>query len=181
MNICDVKEYWENRILPYLIIKESGCWEWNRANSKGYGQIRVTFGKKKSRMLQTHRISKMYADGKIYPSNLEVCHICDNPKCNNPNHLFVGIHADNVADMHKKNRGKGMYKPGHTNGYDSQIRGTRCANSKLNDDKVREIFRLHKHCGLGHKRIAKIIGVSPAATRSVLKRRTWAHVDIGSI
>lgn len=38
------------------------------------------------------------------PAGMEACHICDNPVCVNPDHIFIGTHADNMADMKAKNR-----------------------------------------------------------------------------
>lgn len=76
-----------------------GCWEWlGRPDRRGYGEF-TTGGKK----VRAHRFSYHLFVGD--PGALFVLHRCDNPLCVRPDHLFLGTHADNMADMRAKGRG----------------------------------------------------------------------------
>lgn len=100
---------WENKISPYLE-KNGNCLEWGYASYHGgYGQIRIN----KNLLLQTHRISYEVANNVILTPDQKVLHKCDNPCCNNPEHLFQGTHVENARDMMKKNRGRGQFPKGH--------------------------------------------------------------------
>jgi hypothetical protein len=79
-----------------------GCWEWQGANNgKGYG----CFGKEGSRPYYAHRFSWELHAGPI-PDGLFVLHRCDNRRCVNPEHLFLGTQGDNMRDMIAKGRGR---------------------------------------------------------------------------
>ena len=76
----------------------NGCWEWiaslNRPN--GYGQFGFN-----DKIWKAHRFSAKYF-GNMDIDNLYVCHKCDNPKCVNPDHLYVGTQFDNMKDRSAK-------------------------------------------------------------------------------
>ena len=55
------------------------------------------------RKVLAHRVSWEFANGPI-PENMCVLHACDTPLCVNPEHLFLGTLADNMADKEKKGR-----------------------------------------------------------------------------
>jgi hypothetical protein len=81
--------------------KAEGCWPWaGHVGARGYG--RIIDGDK---TLRAHRIAYSLLVGPVNPGQV-VCHHCDNPKCVNPAHLFVGTQLDNIRDRCEKGRTK---------------------------------------------------------------------------
>jgi hypothetical protein len=146
------------RFRRLYVVDPSGCWLWKRSlNSKGYGSF--WSGKKK---LSAHRASWLLHTGDI-PDGQQVLHQCDNPRCVNPAHLFLGTNADNVADREAKGRG---FNP-------SNVR--HLAPTKLSATDVVEIRRLRQG-GQSLSSLAQQFGVCFQNISAVINRKTWAHI-----
>ena len=77
------------------------CWLWtSTVNARGYGCITVA---PYHQYIRAHRLSWKIATG-YDAGSLDVLHRCDVPLCVNPNHLFLGTAADNIADKVAKGR-----------------------------------------------------------------------------
>ena len=104
-------------ITNYKIDPLTDCWEWQLSKNKlGYGFIRD-----EQKMRTTHRVSYELHNNTTIPKNLCVCHSCDNRKCINPKHLWLGTRQDNTRDMIRKGRSK-FYNT-HTGTYVSPMKG----------------------------------------------------------
>jgi hypothetical protein len=133
------------------------CIEWGgkvQANN-GYGRT-WRHGKR----MYAHRAAWEDAHGPI-PVGLYVCHRCDNRRCVNPEHLFIGTAADNGRDASIKGR---------------YPRGERQHRSKLTEDQVREIRRLYSE-GVTQAALVRMFGVNQGTIWPLLNGKTWQHVD----
>jgi len=91
--------YDKNYLLSRIKIADNGCWIWIKGTDRhGYGIVPLNSGVRSS-----HRLAYKLFCGEI-TEGLSICHICDNPPCCNPEHLFLGTHAENMQDALQKNR-----------------------------------------------------------------------------
>jgi hypothetical protein len=148
-----------------------GCWEWTGACiSVGYGVFMLN-----GKLRRAHRVAYELATGKPVPSDLCVCHRCDNRRCVRPDHFFLGTHADNAADRDAKGRSARGDRSGSRLHPERLRHGTDNHFAKLDDDKVRRIRELRR-IGLSGPRIGTMFGVCNVTVYEIEHRRTWKHV-----
>ena len=86
-------------LLSRTVRTDTGCLEFQGAcNEKGYAIAQVS-----GRLERVHRAVFMYLVDEV-PEGKFVCHSCDNRKCINPEHLWIGDAFSNMQDMVKKGR-----------------------------------------------------------------------------
>lgn len=97
----DYRTHWIARVRAKCIDNDRGCWHWTgHVGSKGYGQTTYRGHGNADlhrRMYEVwHRVELAYGQ--------QVCHSCDNRRCCNPEHLWVGDSTANRRDQLAKGR-----------------------------------------------------------------------------
>lgn len=137
---------------------QADCWPFKGYIGKnGYGYISYKLKKRTA-----HRLAWELTHGD--PGELCVLHRCDNRRCCNPDHLFLGTVLDNQRDMVAKGR---------------QARGEHQGGSKLTTLDVQLIRWSHKLGVASQAQIARVWGVTQSNISHVVRDiagRTWRHV-----
>lgn len=126
-----------NKFMKKVVKQPNGCWLWGGANNYKYGHFKL------NKEIYAHRSSFILHKNEI-PEGMQVLHKCDVPLCVNPDHLFLGTHADNMQDKVNKNR---------------QSRSTQQVEKTPMPINPTAIIKLLG----GPTRIAKLVGVSVPA------------------
>lgn len=139
------------------IDQTDSCWNWTGTlNNRGYGQFFVD-----RRQVLAHRFSYEYHIGPI-PTGVFCLHRCDNRRCVNPEHLFLGDVKDNYDDMIRKGRG---------------AVGSRHPLAKLTEKDVRDIRARFATGNDLIKDIATDYEVSPSLVGMIVRGKKWKHVE----
>jgi len=138
---------------------EDECWNWNGyKNNEGYGRTWI-----KDQGYYAHRV----IFNLVFPNVIELnapkstddvgflLHTCDNPSCCNPKHLWVGTHADNMADKVAKGRSP-------------DFSGDKGPRAKLSMSQAKEARQLKKN-GISAKDLAKQFGLSLSSMKTLLR------------
>lgn len=141
--------------------QKEGCWNWKGMvfkNRGGYGCFTCRpLGIKTAR---AHRVAYQLANRVNILENVHVLHSCDNPRCVNPDHLFLGDQPSNMEDRQTKNR---------------QNKGDDHGMHKLKEPQVLEIRSRLKNKEKG-RTLAKEFGVTEITISDIKRRRSWRHL-----
>ena len=144
------------RLAARTVKQPSGCWEVQGCVSSRSGHVQINRKHEGLPVIRAHRLAWELANGPI-PAGLSVLHRCDNPRCVNVDHLFLGTQRDNVLDSICK---------GRYNVFGRQ---------KLNAAQVLEIRALAAS-GLRHKDIAAQFGIARNTVSGIVSGASWAHL-----
>ena len=122
--------------------------------SEGYGQFFIKRNERKL-LVYTHRYSYELSYGPI-PEGIWVLHKCDNSRCVNPDHLFLGTHIDSMKDAAQK--------------------GRMLNHTKLTATQVLEIRRLAGT--MTQYEIGAMFGVTNDTISVIVCRKAWKHLPI---
>lgn len=124
------------RIMKHSKLAPSGCLEWMRpVTHTGYGQLNVNGFPR-----QVHRL--LYETVKGPVGNLCVLHKCDNRKCVNIDHLFVGTRADNQTDMALK--GRSPHGETHSKAKLSNVDVKEIRASKMSQAELARLYQVNQ-------------------------------------
>lgn len=82
----------EYHLVHSVVVDEWGCWQWQRGKSAGYARLSFAgYDWLVSRLVWQHF-------NNIDPGELYILHMCNQPSCVNPRHLYAGTQEDNTRD-----------------------------------------------------------------------------------
>ena len=150
----------EERFERYVIRSEDpeACWDWIGATDRqGYGVLHAQANFERRRSIRTINIVSYEKYIGAIPIGLFVLHKCDNPRCSNPRHLFLGTQQQNMADMVRKGR---------------SARHERHSQAKITMAEAREIRRLSTECR-SYRSIGRMFDISHGTVKAIVQNKTW--------
>lgn len=132
------------------------CWPWLAGKTlDGYGNFDVL-----GKSVGAHRVAYELYVGEI-PSGMQVLHSCDNPSCVNPDHFWLGTHADNMADKGRK----GRVSVGDR-------KGEKHPMVKL---AAHQVLMIRSDPRSSYA-VAKEFNISSVHVRKIRRKESWAHI-----
>lgn len=110
----ELEEWAEVNFWPYVyrwgaLILDTYCWHLSSRGGRNsakqtsrYSIIRLPENASQ-KFVSAHRFSYLLVNE--IPDDMLACHRCDNTRCVNPDHIFIGTHADSTKDKQIKRRG----------------------------------------------------------------------------
>lgn len=163
--------------------RQNACWLWTGPEwGEGYGRSVRDYA---------HRVSWESAAKEQIPEGLVVGHTCDIRRCVRNDdqgtylvrgialprwgHLFLGTHADNLAD--RDDKGRGAWKPGVVaSGIRVPKRGSDQPNAKLTEDDARAIITTYRAGGVLQRELAERYGIHQSIVSEIINGKRWPHV-----
>ena len=141
----------------------NACWPWTGPTTyQGYGHICATeAGSKKQSPRTVHSVAlELFSGGR--PEGAYALHICDNPTCCNPAHLYWGTHEQNVADKVARDRCAKMSGEAHPL--------AKLTRAQVEELRARYIPRHPVH---GSAAMSRELGLSESAVRRAITGGGW--------
>lgn len=133
--------------------KHNECWHFEGTLDRdGYGKFRLIPEGLAHRVMYRLRVG-------VIPTGVHVLHTCDNPRCCNPSHLFLGSPSVNMQDMWDKKRHR-------------RLVGENNNHAKLTSAKVTDI-RNRYSSGETQVSLAKEFNVSQSNISEIVLRKIW--------
>src|SRR5574338_1036545 len=149
--------------------KQSSCWNWNGTiDTRGYGMYAIN-GQHGVKLKRCPRLSYCLYRGEIgkdgYGRDLEVCHTCDNPKCLNRFHLFLGTQSDNMKNRAQKNR------------YKTQLKGSNHARARFTKKQVEDIKKSYFSGEMDQYQLAAKYKVLQSYISYIINQKTYTPLN----
>lgn len=136
------------------------CIEWDKSTNKrgcGYGNAHLN----RKRIL-AHRLAWINAHGPI-PKGMVVCHKCDNPRCVNTEHLWIGTQKENIRDCWAKGR-------------HPSYRGENNNSAKITKEDSKNIRHLYFAERRTLREVGDFYGLSQSMVSRICRRLNWENV-----
>ena len=148
------------RFMEKVAFGVTDCWYWIGAKHHlGYGLINA-MGETKA-----HRVAWKLFHGLI-PEGMHVLHRCDVRCCVNPEHLWLGTHAQNMQDMSIKGRNRAP-----------RLHGAANPMARLTPLEVEAMRHMRTSTGQSYKAIGQHFGVTSATAYRAISQQSWQQEE----